>query len=244
MEPNILPPFSVWTHMLKQHVFINFDKLLNGQKKNVSNADIVFFAGDRNFVRSESERWSSASSVWRPSLRMNATWDEWLSSMGHAYEVVQPEFTWGRVNTDNSWIYEIIDVVGSNCKFYSPKGIGCTARRGDDLPHPGTSDHWPVCLRWSSAKKTGKPQNSSDNIVHRPIPPWLLDNAEFQRVADDCFNLWFANRDSGFAGLSSFWYNVCLCIHISYYPCHRCHFSTSKAGVSVNNNAVAGASSN
>ena len=47
---------------------------------------------------------------------MNASWDEWLSSMGHAYEVVQPEFTWGRVNTDNSdhasWIYEIIDVVG------------------------------------------------------------------------------------------------------------------------------------
>ena len=32
--------------------------------------------------------------------------------MGHAYEVVQPEFTWGRVNTDTadhaSWIYEII----------------------------------------------------------------------------------------------------------------------------------------
>ena len=56
---------------------------------------------------------------------MNANWDEWLSSMGHAYEVVQPEFTWSRVNTDNadhaSWIYEIIDVVGSNCKFYSPK---------------------------------------------------------------------------------------------------------------------------
>ena len=43
-------------------------------EENVSNADIVFFAGDRNFVRSDSERWSSASSVWRPSLRMNATW--------------------------------------------------------------------------------------------------------------------------------------------------------------------------
>ena len=42
---------------------------------------------------------------------MNATWDEWLSSMGHSYEVVQPEF-----NTADhaSWIYEIIDVVGSN----------------------------------------------------------------------------------------------------------------------------------
>ena len=32
-------------------------------KEDVSNADIVFFAGDRNFVRSDSERWSGASSV-------------------------------------------------------------------------------------------------------------------------------------------------------------------------------------
>ena len=45
-------------------------------KENVSSADTVFFAGDRNFVRSDFERWSSASSVWRPSLRMNAAWDE------------------------------------------------------------------------------------------------------------------------------------------------------------------------
>ena len=48
---------------------------------------------------------------------MDAAWDEWLSSMGNAYEVVQPEFTWGLVQTDTtdhaSWIYEIIDVVGS-----------------------------------------------------------------------------------------------------------------------------------
>ena len=33
MDPNILPSFSVWTHMLKQHVSISFDKLLNGQKR-------------------------------------------------------------------------------------------------------------------------------------------------------------------------------------------------------------------
>ena len=55
-----------------------------------------------------------------------------------------------------------------------------------------------------SAKTKRKPPDSSDNIVHRPIPPWLLNNAEFQRVADECFDLWFANRDSGLAGLSSF----------------------------------------
>ena len=54
---------------------------------------------------------------------------------------------------------------------------------------------------WSSAKKKRKPPDSFDNIVHRPIPSWLLDNAEFQRVADECFDLWFANRDSGLAGL-------------------------------------------
>ena len=63
--------------------------------------------------------------------------------MGNAYEVVQPEFTRGRVNADStdhaSWIYEIIDVVGSNHKFYSPCGIRSSARRGDDLPHPRTS---------------------------------------------------------------------------------------------------------
>ena len=58
-------------------------------------------------------------------------------------------------------------------------------------------------LRWFGTKKTRKPQHPFDHIVHRPLPPWLLDNAEFQRVADDCFDLWFAKRDSGFAGLSS-----------------------------------------
>ena len=40
------------------------------------------------------------------------------------------------------------------------------------------------------------------------------------------------------------WYDVCLCLHNSLYPHHHCHNSTSKAGVSVDNNAVAGASSN
>ena len=30
---NFLPSFSVWTHMLKHHVSISFDKLLNGQKR-------------------------------------------------------------------------------------------------------------------------------------------------------------------------------------------------------------------
>ena len=105
----------------------------------------LFFVGDRNFVCYDSEKWTSASSVWRPSLRMNTAKDEWLSFMDHAYEVMQPEFTWGRVNTDTadhaSWIYEIIDAVGSNYQFYSPKGIRCSARRGDDMPHPRTSDH-------------------------------------------------------------------------------------------------------
>ena len=43
------------------------------------------------------------------------------------------------------------------------------------------------------------------------MPPWLLDNAEFQRVADECFDLWFAHRDSGLAGLSSFVGTVCDC---------------------------------
>ena len=84
------------------------------------------------------------------------------------------------------------------------EGIRCTACRGDDLPHPRTADQWPVGLRRSGTKKTRKSHDSCDHIVHIPLPPWRLDNAEFQRVADDCFDLWFVNRDSGFAGLSSF----------------------------------------
>ena len=124
---------------------------------------------------------------------MNAAWDDWLSSVGNVYEVVQPEFTWGRVSADHtvlaSWIYEVFGVVGSNHKFYSPHGLRSSARRGVDLPHPRTSDHWPVGLRWSSAKKKRKPPDSSDNIVHRLIPSWLHDNVEFQRVADECFVL-------------------------------------------------------
>ena len=102
-----------------------------------------------------------------------------------------------------TWIYEIIDVVGSNRKFYSPGALRSSARRGDDLPHPRTSDHWPVGLRWSGLKTRRKPKDSSDHIVQRPIPAWLLENVEFQRVADECFDSWFANREIGLAGLSS-----------------------------------------
>ena len=170
--------------------------------------DVVIFAGDRNFVRTDSERWTSSSSSWRPSLRMNAAWDEWLHSIGDAYEVPQQEFTWGRVNADQSehatWIYETIDVVGSNRKFYSPGALRSFARRSDDLPRPRASVHWPMGLRWSGVRTRRKPQDSSDDIVPRPRPAWLLENVEFQRVADECFDSWFANREIGLAGLSSF----------------------------------------
>ena len=71
--------------------------------------------------------------------------------------------------------YEVIDVVGSNRKFYSPGALRQYARRGDDMPHLRSSDHWPLGLR-----------DSSDDIVRRPIPVWLLENVEFQRVADEC----------------------------------------------------------
>ena len=85
-------------------------------REHVRNGDVVVFAGDRNFVRADSERWTSSASVWHPSLRMNAAWDDWLHSIGDACKVPQPEFTWGRVITDQSehatWIYEVIDVVG------------------------------------------------------------------------------------------------------------------------------------
>ena len=79
--------------MLMQHVSNNYDKLLDGQKRPCFQRRHRGLRWDRNFVRSDSDKWSIASSVWRPSWRMNAAWDEWLSSMGNAYEVVQPEFT-------------------------------------------------------------------------------------------------------------------------------------------------------
>ena len=146
---------------------------------------------------------------------MNAAWDEWLHSIGDAYEVPQPEFTWRRVNADQSehatWIYEIIDVVGSNRKFYSPGAQRSFARRSDDLPHPRASDHWPVGLRSSGVRTIRKPEDSYDDVVQRPIPAWLLENVEFQRVADECFGSWFANREIGLAGLSSFVSTMCDC---------------------------------
>ena len=64
--------------------------------------------------------------------------------MSDAYEVPQPEFTLGRVNADQSdhatWDHEIIDVVGSSRKFFSPGASRSSARRGDDLPHPRAAD--------------------------------------------------------------------------------------------------------
>ena len=42
------------------------------------------------------------------------------------------------------------------------------------------------------------------SIVQRPIPAWWLENVEFRRVVDECFDSWCANRKIGLAGLSSF----------------------------------------
>ena len=91
-------------------------------------------------------------------------------------------------------------------------------------------------LRWSGSKTTRKTQDSSNNIVHRPTPPWLLGNAEFQRVADDCFDVWFADRDSGFAGWSSFVDTMYACAS-TFLSTHIIVATTArqKAGVSVDN---------
>ena len=88
--------FPFWTHMLKQHVFFSFDKLLDGQKRMFPAQTSCSSLGIGTLFDPILKRWSSASSVWRPSLRMNAAWDEWLSSMCHAYEVVR------RVHTDTT----------------------------------------------------------------------------------------------------------------------------------------------
>ena len=160
-------------------------------KENVSSADIVVFAGDRNFVRSDSERWSSASSVWRPSLRMNAAWDEWLFSMGNAYEVVQPEFTWdvstltllimprGSVRSLIWWVPTLSLtlhmesgarlVVVMTCPIHVPQIIGLWDSGG---LVPSENENLKIPLT-----------TSFTDLYHRGR---LLDNVEFQRVADDC----------------------------------------------------------
>ena len=49
-----------------------------------------------------------------------------------------------------------------------------------------------------------------------------LITQNFQRVADDCFDLWFANRDSGFAGLSNAFDSISVPPHVLERLAERC----------------------
>ena len=171
----------------------------------------VVFAGDRNFVRTISERQSASQRRWCPSERMNRAWDAWLQAIGNAEEVQQPEFTWGRVVSNQrlgaTWTYEVLDVAGTNAK--TDDGTQAFARRCDDVPHPRISDHWPVGLRWRESKGRKRGCRPSDErIVKRAIPQWLLDDADFLSSMDNWFDEWWANRAAGMAGLDSFVFAV------------------------------------
>ena len=173
--------------------------------------DWTAFAGDRNFVRDDSERQSSSDAEWRPSTRMNAAWGEWLRSIGDAREVPQPEFTWRRIARDQqdsvSWTYEILDVVGANQIAYDSRSLHAFSRRGDDVPFPRVSDHWPVGLRWSdqsTVPRRKKRRAPSVPLVKRTIPQWLMDDTEFVSILDAWFEDWCAHRQRGLEGLQSF----------------------------------------
>ena len=167
--------------------------------------DWVAFAGDRNFVRLRDERQSSPQRQWMPSDGMNSAWQRWLHSICDSREVLQPEFTWGRVmssqQSGSSWTHEVLDVVGSNGgesdgdpQFFS--------RRCDDIPHPRASDHWPVGLRWRDpeASKRGR-KRPVDPIVKRSIPHWLLEDADFLAVMDSWFDEWCESQPHGMEAL-------------------------------------------
>ena len=169
--------------------------------------DWVAFAGDRNFVQFEAERQSGSDREWRQSERMNAAWSDWLRSIGCAYELAQPEFTWGRIVSSHggraSWTFEILDVVGTNQHCIGAGDLQPFSRRGDDVPHPRASDHWPVGLQWHRPRvRKSRPQ--APRFMKRAIPRWLLEEGDFLLSLDEWFHEWCRDRPQGMAGLQSF----------------------------------------
>ena len=97
----------------------------------------------------------------------------------------------------------MLDVVGTNHDPWSGPNLQAFSRRGDDVPHPRASDHWPVGLRWQEPRpKKRRPATSSQ--VKRAIPQWLFDNADFLAGLDEWFEAWCDDRPRGLQGLQSF----------------------------------------
>ena len=178
-------------------------------RENVGPRDWASFLGDRNFVKHASERQSSSVRVWRPSPRMNETWDRWLKALGAAAEIAQPEFTWGRVldtdadSTNVAWVYEVLDVAGTNDNGHANTDLWPMSRRCDYVPYPAASDHWPLELRWTERRRRKRPA-ASESLVKRPIPKWLLKNARFLTELDFWFDAWFLGRARGLDAVESF----------------------------------------
>ena len=86
-------------------------------RASITDTDWVAVLGDRNFVQFDSQRESSSSTAWRPSVRMSSTWENWLNSLGGCVESLQPEFTWTRLAQSESgqatWTYEVLDVAAT-----------------------------------------------------------------------------------------------------------------------------------
>ena len=173
-----------------------------------SGPDWTAFGGDRNFVRDLSERQSSAATQSQPSSRMIAAWSTWLTGIGRAHEVHQPDLTWSRFTREGrspSWVYEVFDVVGTNENGAVNSQVA--ARRVDSVPYPRVSDHWPVGLRWlpiRHRRKQRRANQETSSRVRRPIPRWLPGDGGFLAALDGWFNEWLGARPRGLDGLQSF----------------------------------------
>ena len=75
-------------------------------------------------------QWCASANVVSVSSVMKSRISFWTVLTGPDGLRFQEMDVGGRYDVDlpASWTYEIIDVVGSNCKFYSPKGIRCSSK--------------------------------------------------------------------------------------------------------------------
>ena len=100
---------------------------------------------------------------------------------------VQGEAVRESEETGEGWSYATLDVVGTN-HLYGDRQISYkpVARRGDEIPAPRASDHWPIELHWH--RKDGprrRQKKKAEGYVRKPIPRWLVKDAAFNEALRD-----------------------------------------------------------
>ena len=85
-------------------------------------------------------------------------------------------------DTGGEWSYAVLDVVGTN-QLLGGRQVTHrpVARRGDEVPAPRVSDHWPIELHWyeQNASRRRKKKSKAGDIVRKPIPAWLAKDPTF-----------------------------------------------------------------